>query len=297
MATVTVLLPVFNGIPYIEEAIISVLSQTFTDFEFLLIDDGSRDGTLQLLQGWQARDGRIKVVVHETNRGLIASLNEGLSLATGKYIARMDADDVCLPHRLQRQVEFMEAHPEIGVCGGQASYTGTGRITTNPLDHEQIKCFQLFWCAFTHPSVMMRKSVLDQYGIRYQPYPHAEDYDLWNRLAKVCGLVNLPDVLVVKRDHPAQVSVAHKPLQDHVANLIRIEQLRELGIEPTPEEFSIHLDFASYRIKVHDPVMHAKAALWAHKIMDANAGRGIYHPQKLKDFLGECFQISARLQQ
>jgi len=283
-------MPVYNVAPYIEESINSILQQSYTDFEFIIIDDGSTDGTLEKIYSFQ--DSRIKVIAHQTNMGLVASLNEGISISSGKYIARMDGDDYSLPRRLERQVSFMEVHPHVGVCGGQALYLGTNQITTKPFAHEDIKCWQLFHCTFVHPSVIIRKSVLETHGIRYLPYIHAEDYEIWNRLAEVTELVNLPDLLVHYRLHAGQVSTLHRIQQDQYAEAIRRNQLRRLGIEPTDEEYQIHMDFALYKIRVHDPVHYSQALAWAHKILEGNVRYQIYDHATLNMVLSKCFSVS-----
>ncbi|MCY9667095.1 glycosyltransferase [Paenibacillus alginolyticus] len=290
MARVTVLMPVYNVSLYIDESISSILQQTFQDFEFLIIDDGSTDGTLEKIQKYH--DSRIKLIVHSTNMGLVESLNQGISLSTGDYIARMDGDDVSLPRRLERQVAFMDLNQHIGVCGGQAQFMGKNQITRAPLSHEEIRCFQLFHCTFAHPSVIFRKSIIDTYGVRYFPYKHAEDYDIWNRLADFTQLTNLPEVLIILRQHSNQVSVASKWVQDRNADAIRMYQLHQLDLYPTEEEYRLHLDFSDFKIRVHDFVHYSNCLAWAHKILEANYKKQKYDHETLNRVLSQFFSLS-----
>lgn len=223
---VTVLMPVYNGEKYLAEAIESILMQTFGDFEFLIINDGSTDGTAAILADYQQRDERIQVY-HQENEGVVASLNRGLGLARGKYVARMDADDVSMPERLAKQVVFMEAHPDVGVLGtwvqvidgdGNTSY----RIQL-PTQHGVLRWSLCFYCPLAHPTVMMRRQVVERAGGYDSSMVHAEDYDLWRRLSGVTRLANLQDVLLQLRLHEANVSMVHASEQRR--NAVRISGL------------------------------------------------------------------------
>ncbi|MDQ0195335.1 glycosyltransferase family 2 protein [Paenibacillus wynnii] len=290
MAKISVLMPVYNVANYIEESICSILTQTYWDFELLIIDDGSTDGTLDIIRKFN--DRRIKLIIHSINLGIIESLNQGIDLATGEYIARMDGDDIALPQRFERQVAFMDAHQHCGVCGSQVRYLGRNEITNKPLNHEEIKCWQLFHCTLVHPSVMIRRSVLINHGIRYLYYYYAEDYEIWNRLAEVTQIINLPEVLLVYRLHPQQVSNVHELVQEQHAEIIRKNQLRQLDIEPSIEDYQTHLDFCHFRIRVHEPDPYYKALAWAHKILEGNLKKHKYDHQTLNSVLSQCFSLS-----
>ncbi|MHA6532036.1 glycosyltransferase [Paenibacillus sp. BAC0078] len=290
MVKVSVLLPVYNSERYIEEAVHSILQQTYQDFEIVIIDDGSTDGTLKKIQ--KIKSEKIKLTSHQENIGLVRTLNEGLSLCTGKYIARMDADDIALPNRFERQVAYMEANPDVGACGGQALVMGSNIITTKPLSHEEIKCWQLFHCTFIHPTVFIRRSVLDGNGMRYLPFAHAEDYEIWNRLAEVTRLVNLPEVLLHYRVHTNQVSNVYQDLQEQSAELIRRRQLSQLGLFPSHEEYLVHMDFSRFSIRVHEYDYYKKALAWAHKILEANLQVRKYDQETLNTVLSKCFHLS-----
>ena len=222
---VSVLMPVSNGELYLREAVESILNQTFSDFEFLIIDDGSTDSTWEILGSYD--DPRIHLVQNEDNIGLIRSLNRGLGLARGKYIARMDADDVSLPERLVLQVNFLDAHPEIGVLGcGVWVIDGCGNpshIRRFPAEHGVIKWHLCFDVPIAHPTVMMRREVVARAGGYRTDMVHAEDYDLWRRLSQVARLSNLPEVLLYLRRHEGCVTRAHRAKQWE--NSIKISQL------------------------------------------------------------------------
>lgn len=215
MPLVSVLMPVYNGATYLAEAIESVLNQTFRDFELLLIDDCSNDDSMEIAKSYD--DSRIKIISKSAHQGLIDSLNQGLELATGKYIARMDADDISLPNRFEKQVCFMEANPKVGMCGTWIQYLGKTTSLHYPVNHEDILSAIFFNQAiFCHPSVFIRKAVLQKHGLKYPAqYIHSEDYALWLELSQYCQLANLPEVLFLYRTHTHQVSQVHSHTQQH----------------------------------------------------------------------------------
>ena len=162
---VTVLMSVYNGQGFLRQAIQSILNQTFTDFEFLIIEDGSTDATVEIVRSFP--DQRIKLCLNGSNIGLISSLNQGLSLATGEYIARMDADDISLSTRLERQVAFMDAHPSVGVCGSWLETFGIPPKSRwcPPADDAQIRCEHLFHSVIYHPTVILRKDFFAKHNL------------------------------------------------------------------------------------------------------------------------------------
>jgi glycosyltransferase involved in cell wall biosynthesis len=209
---ISVCMPVYNAKRYLEEAIESILGQTFKDFEFLIIDDGSTDRSLAILKRYAAQDARIRLW-SRPNAGYVVRLNEMLHQARGDLIARMDADDVALPERFARQVEFLRSHLEVDVVGGgQELIDSKGyhlSIYHDPLGHEEIQERGLAGaCPINHPSVMMRrKAVLAVGGYRVKMMP-AEDLDLWLRMSEHGRLANLPDVITRYRLHELSVSAS-----------------------------------------------------------------------------------------
>jgi glycosyltransferase involved in cell wall biosynthesis len=207
--TISVVMSVFNGERFLCEAIESILSQTVSDFEFVIIDDGSTDTSATILASYQQRDHRVRVYRQE-NIGLARSLNRGCGLARGNYIARMDADDVAHRDRLLWQLEFMEAHRTIGLVGGAVEFidaTGKGlSLARQPLKDCEIRRALDDSCVFWHPTTFIRKEVFDSVG-GYRKVGDAEDYDLWLRIADKSELANLDAVVLKYRIHPYQVSV------------------------------------------------------------------------------------------
>ena len=227
---ITVLMPVYNCELYIKEAVDSILNQTFSDFEFIIIDDASTDATVSIIRSYN--DSRIYLVEKTFNTGLTNSLNHGLSIAKGEYIARMDGDDVSLPERFLQQVAFLDKNLDVVVCGGYFKIIGMDKIITVPENHEDIKLAMLKDCAIAHPTVMMRKETLKQHSLMYDITKEpAEDYDLWTRLLSIGKLHNLQKVLLNYRVHNSQVSQKRNVQQINTAAEIKVNLLNYLDFE------------------------------------------------------------------
>jgi len=198
---------VYNGEKYLREAVDSILGQTVRDFELIIVDDGSTDGTWAILQNYN--DPRIVLLYNEENVGLTRSLNKGLAVARGEYIARMDADDVSLPKRLEKQVAYLDANPEVGLLGTWIKIIGERgerlSVLRKPIDPLFIKWSLLFDNCLVHSTVVYRRSLVEKLG-GYNPIRYAQDYDLWSRMSLETQIVNLPEVLVRWRSHPAGIS-------------------------------------------------------------------------------------------
>lgn len=181
---VSVIMPTYNAVKHLNEAIDSIIRQTYSDWELVIIDDGSTDGTQEIIQSYCERDSRIKLIAGPM-QGIAAALNLGIDKSQGEYVARMDADDISLPERLEKQVDYMEKNEDIDVCATLYkifSEAGIMEYTPSlPCYDEMIKARMLFECIIAHPTVMFRKSTLLQ-GWRYDTKAIAEDYDLWTRM-------------------------------------------------------------------------------------------------------------------
>jgi glycosyltransferase involved in cell wall biosynthesis len=214
---ISVCMPVYNAKRYLEEAIESILGQTFKDFEFLISDDGSTDRSLAILKRYAAQDGRIRLW-SRPNAGYVVRLNEMLHQARGDLIARMDADDVALPERFAQQVEFLRSHPEVDVVGGaRENIDSKGRLLFvhhEAESHDDMQSqFLNGFCPISHPTVMMRRrAVLAVGGYRTEMMP-AEDVDLWLRMSERGRLANLADVMVRYRIHESSVSASQQQQQ------------------------------------------------------------------------------------
>jgi len=267
---VSVIMPVYNGQDYLSEAIESILGQTFTDFEFIIIDDGSTDKSLDIIKTYT--DSRIMLIRNETNLKLIASLNKGMKMANGKYIARMDADDISLPERLAKQVEFMDQHSNIAVCGTWVELFGDceqsfWQFTDNP---DVAKCVLLFGCCIAHPSVMLRKTILES-GFYYSYlYPHAEDYGLWVQIAKKYDITSLPQVLLKYRISSMQKSAKEAQQVREETEKIQLEQLNALGIKASEQECLLHWTISRNQFIPDISFAHAVLA-WFIKLKEANS--------------------------
>lgn len=238
---VTVLMPVYNGGEFLRVAVESVLGQSFRDFELLIVNDGSTDGSVELLE--KVDDSRLRLVHNERNMGLIPTLNRGLELARGEYLARMDCDDLSRPQRLARQVEFLDGNPGVGLCGSWFSKFGPGinKVIRWETEPGAVRCSMLFSCAVAHPTVLFRREAFAARHLRYDmDFPHAEDYDLWARAMEHMEIANLPEVLLDYRVHPHQVTQRLSGAQGETAGKIRLRLLRQAGLDPTPEEFIVH---------------------------------------------------------
>jgi glycosyltransferase involved in cell wall biosynthesis len=240
--TISVLMPVYNTARFLEEAIQSVLAQTFADFEFIILDDGSTDGSIDIVRRFAERDDRIRFVPLE-HRGYVSVLCHGLSLCRGEFIARMDSDDVCMPERFEKQINFMRANPDVVACGS--------RITVvdpfgSPLDHPQHKLaheeieqellFGVGW-AMVHPVVMMRRDAVMKVGNYRDDLVVSEDLDLFLRLAEHGKVANLPEVLLHYRQHLQSVNYTKYDQQKAVKRQICGEAYKRRGL-PMPADWA-----------------------------------------------------------
>jgi len=223
MPKVSVCMPCYNASKYINECIDSVLNQTFTDFEFVIVDDGSTDKTVQIIKTYS--DSRIRLI--ENEHDFIESLNTSIRMAEGKYIARMDADDMMMPDRLLIQYNYMEHHPHIDLLGGGFERFGSGQGFYRPPVHTNCITMDemLEHDIIAHPTVMIRKDVFSKIPVLYEDnYRYAEDYKLWmTMLAHGLQLDNLPDILIKYRVSHTQNSVKHNKVQSKTAEKIKKE--------------------------------------------------------------------------
>jgi glycosyltransferase involved in cell wall biosynthesis len=200
MPFVSVLMPCYNAERFLQDAINSIINQTFTDFELLIIDDCSCDGSLEIINRFCAADQRIVLIQNSTNSGVVEALNRGIKLTKGQFIARMDADDISHPQRLEKQIDYMIRHPECIVCGTNIRLINeTGKrigMRSYFTENRKIKHNILLKSPFAHPSVMIRKQVLIENNLSYsQKYGSAEDYYLWMRLFDLGLFANLDEFL------------------------------------------------------------------------------------------------------
>ncbi len=205
---------VYNSEAYLPEAIDSILNQTFDDFEFIIIDDGSKDGSLKIIKSY--KDNRIRLI-SRSNKGLTASLNEGLKLAKGEYIARQDSDDISIPTRLQKEVAYLDANPRVALVG--SNYTvmevdGTKLTTTNVFTRPaDLKLTQITCNQYGHGSIMLRRSILKKTGDYDDSVGYVEDYDLWTRISRFADIANIEEPLYLYRRNTESITRKNLDLQ------------------------------------------------------------------------------------
>lgn len=235
---ISVAMSVYNNAPYLGEAIRSIRGQSFTDFEFLIVDDGSTDGSGAILDDAAAQDPRIRVI-HQNNRGLIASLNRLAEEARAPWIARMDGDDISRPDRFALQLAFLETHPGYTVLGGNNVLIGPDgrRIEqggAKPTTDEQMTANLEFGPLISHPAAFIHRETLLRIGGYRAAYRHCEDYDLWLRMAEAGKLANLPDILVEYRVYPEQISSRHTVEQTRNAAVAWLAHCERIAGRPDP---------------------------------------------------------------
>lgn len=210
MVPVSVVMAVHNGEPYLAEAVDSILTQTFADLEFVIVDDASTDGTWQALERYATRDRRVVLLRNEVNIGQTASLNRALDAARGTYCARMDADDASLPRRLEAQVAFLDRHPEVGILGTACRFIdAAGRslgLFYQPETDLQIRWSAMLQNPFIHPTTMSRSDAVREHGFRYDVNFLAQDYELWSRMLRQTQAANLQAPLLKYRVHEGSVT-------------------------------------------------------------------------------------------
>lgn len=225
---ISVVLPAYNAEEFIAEAIESILNQTFTDFELIILNDGSTDRTPEIIQKYAKMDKRIVFVNNPENRGLIAVLNQGLDMARGEFVARMDADDISLPTRFEKQVAYMDSHPDVGVLG--TVIQGFGMLDWPGIQIPVVTVFDMLKQNYmAHPSIMIRKSILDKHNLRYNPeYKHCEDLELWSRMIFLTKFHNVMEKLLMYRVSGHNVSMNNGEHQKKMTAEIRNNLKRRL---------------------------------------------------------------------
>jgi glycosyltransferase involved in cell wall biosynthesis len=292
---VTVLMSAYNAERHLAEAMDSVLAQTFRDFEFLIFEDGSNDSTLGILKSYS--DPRIRLVENGTNLGLTRNLERGMQMARGDCVARMDADDICMPHRLASQLNYLSAHPEVSALGSAVTFFGKDRekfVAYQPLVHDEIKCALLYGFTMLHPSVMLRKPDFDRHGLNYDPaFEVSQDHDLWVRAVRKVKFANLREPLLDLRVHDDRTGVRQNDLQRHFSSLVRKRQLHELGVAATPQELQM-LDDRERCVATWTVADCRRFEVLLSRIIEANSKALIFNQAVLSDIGAGCFRELCR---
>lgn len=289
MPKISVIMPVYNAAPFLRESIESILNQTYKDFEFLIFNDGSTDNSTEIIESY--KDPRIKFFNSEKNYGYVKHLNEGIKLAQGEYIARMDADDISLNKRFEKQVLFLDNNKEYGICG-----TGIWQFYSKakkqqyllPITHEDIQLEQFFNCSFIHPTVMIRNKILSTNGLAYDENDMpAEDYNLWAKILDYTKGYNLPESLLYYRRHKNQTS-NDSTLRTEKANKARIKYLSKLVTEIDNKQATKHT-FLLTSNWVQNIDYINKAFNWFEFLIKKNYKLQVYNDEKFN------YEISKRI--
>lgn len=282
---ISVVMSVYNEEKYLQEAIDSILGQTVQDFELIIVDDCSTDRTHEILREYQ--DPRIHVVWNEENKGLTVNLNLAVSLAKGRYIARMDGDDRSHPDRFEKELRYLKDHPEMKLISCRTETFGREHLRSDIQgDPEYLRCRMLVRPVLAHPGFLAKGEVFRELGFRYdESFRQAQDYDLAARLSRRYAIGICPEVLLEYRAHEGQVSSKAGSRQFANADRVRARLLKELGIRLNEEEWR---DYHRLVLEEHteDKNVYLRVMRILDHIVEQNGKKEIYDPFILKDALG-----------
>ena len=273
----------YNEEKYIETSLKSLLNQTFKEFEIIIVDDASTDNTKQLIQNLQ--DERIRLICNEENQGLTKNLNKALKYVTGKYIARMDGDDIAFPTRFEKQVQYMEKHPETMLVSCYTkSFGDSDLVFALPDDSEVLKVRMLVRPVYAHPGFMMRRELIEA-GYQYnEEYRTAQDYEFASRVAEKYKMGLVPEVLLLYRVHKKQISAKAGNQQFDNADKIRKRQLERLGVQLSETEWKNYQDLVK-ESKVDCLESFDKVYELIQKMLRSNEMTRIYDPKIMEKTL------------
>ncbi|MBT9393951.1 glycosyltransferase [Hymenobacter sp. NST-14] len=291
------IIPVYNAGDYLRPAIESILQQTFQDFELIIVDDCSRDESLAVARSYQT-DPRVRVLANERNRGRSFADNYGAEYARGKYIAKMDADDIALPHRLQAQVDFLEQNPTVGLTSSFLQCFGESDIVYEyPLSADAVRSFLLFNMPVANPTAFFRRSLLQEHGLRYDDTiqdTFGEDYEFIARLAQVTDIVNQPDILLHYRTLPQTLKADVHARRNAKSNQIRERQLGVFGIPFCARELHVHNTISYFPFVLGDITL-AEVHAWLWKIHTFNQTRRYADPAAMLRCVAERWFLTCYL--
>lgn len=294
---ISVLMPVFNGEKYLAEAIESILNQTFTDFEFIIINDGSTDSTEKIILSYN--DSRISYYKNKINLQLIETLNKGIKLSKGKYIARMDADDISYAKRFEKQLSFMEANKDVDICGTWIKIIGSeNEIWRPPVNHDEIVAGMLFESMIYHPTVMLKRDkLLGSKQLYSKEFRHAEDYEFWIRLSRIgFRFANINEPLLEYRIHNNKIGRVYYEKQKQSTEKVIIKQMIDLGITTTEKELNSHYSLRELYYNDNDSLRDISK--YMNKLVAYNVKKQIFSERELKKELAErwfvlCYNSTA----
>lgn len=284
MIKISVVMPAYNAEKYIGQAIESILNQTYSNFEFIIINDGSNDKTKEVILSY--KDDRIIYLENERNFGIVVTLNKGLEKANGEYIARMDADDIAEPNRFEKQIKYLDKNIEIGVLGSgictfRENIESKKRLFTTNAD--QLKAELIFNSCIAHPTVMIRKKILGKYNLKYDlNYAGAEDYCLWWEIAKVSKIATLPDILLNYRMHESQVTKVKDSKYYNMMRELMENRFKDIDFYATEEEKTVFMNYClgRYSIFTQDNIYEFIRCL--NNILKNNKNNNYFNQNKLQ---------------
>jgi glycosyltransferase involved in cell wall biosynthesis len=286
LPVISVILPVFNEDKYLKESVNSLLNQSFKNFELIIIDDASTNPeTHKIIDNIKTKDNRIKAIKNETNLGLTKSLNIAIKKAQGKYIARMDADDISHKERLRIQYNFLEKNKEIGICGTWIKmFNKIHKKYISPFDHEHILVKSFIQCPFFHPTVMFRKDLFFHHNLFYnENIRYSQDYELWTRALRVTKGANIPKYLLYYRVHNNQISILKAQEQNKTISYIYNNILQDLLKNNYSIQFSqTHFNYVTGNFSV-ETFNKSKVGAWKNFLLDANKKTRIYNTVLFKN--------------
>lgn len=287
MPKVSVLMPAFNASRYIKEAIDSILAQTFTDFELIILNDGSRDDTVSLVKSYS--DSRIRLIENEGNKGLAFTRNRLIDEAQGDYIAWLDSDDIAFPNRIEKEVNFLEKNKKYALVASWAKIIDsdsqpTGSFIKSYIPNQHLTALLLFVNYIVQSSVMIRKSMLPTLHYNLD-FPPTEDYELWVRIAQKHPIAILSEVLVDYRIHTTNISQTQNEKAKQTVQLNHKKQIELLGIIPEKENIALHYEIGFGKSSNIDLNFLTEAEKWLKQIEEANKKMMIYKPTSLSYIL------------
>lgn len=288
---VTILMPTYNGAFFLKEAIDSVLQQTFKDFELLIINDCSPDNTDEIVNSYN--DPRIRYVKNEKNLGISGSSNYGISIAKGKYIARQDHDDLSHPERLEKQVNYMETHPEVGICGtGYHIFGRHNRVVIHPQSDGLIKSSLLFKCTIAHQTSIIRKSLFTEHNLRYdETFVSSNDRKLWIDAAPYTQFHNIPKVLLEYRMHKGMTSKTKRDIVLQEGRRLRDLLYQILQINLSPEQLHIIDTYLMQgRAHITDKNIIRQIDSILRLFIQANNQSQVFDDESFRQVCGQYFQ-------
>lgn len=277
MNLLTVIMPVYNGEMYLEEAIDSILNQTFTDFKLLVLNDNSTDSTPRILEAYQKKDSRVEVITKTKNEGPANLRNEGIERSQSEFIALMDADDISLPTRFEKQLEVFKNKPNIGVCATWFTFFGDKqKLIKHAVEPEALKVQFLSSCGVGNPTVMFRASAIKDFRFEHQYVP-AEDYGLWSEVIQITDFYNIPESLLNYRWHPNNISQTKAENLRKADALIKKRQLLHFGIDDSKATLDSYLNAVSLSRKL-SPEQIISAIEASKELKSRNKKTNYYQP-------------------